>query len=238
MTISIPSRRSLLKAASITTLASILAIGVNPGKASAIIEMFGASSVSSSYTPFPFNTDIGNVIDQSGLSTGYTNGQDQASYLASNPTHAAPFSGNEFTSNGTGGTSGTIDFDLGSVVNVANLVIWNDDFAGLQEFDILASLSSDFSSSTNLGSFIGLDRANGVNYPHDLYDFADINARYIRLDVQSSHDSSVVGLGEVAFGVEASAAVPFEFSPTLGILAVGGIFGISRLRKRSAKLDK
>lgn len=30
-----------------------------------------------------------------------------------------------------------------------------------------------------------------------------------------------------------TAAVPFEFSPTLGLLAVGGIWGISRLRKRA-----
>lgn len=38
---------------------------------------------------------------------------------------------------------------------------------------------------------------------------------------------------------ETSASVPFEFSPTLGILAVGSIFGISRLRKKAAvKLDK
>lgn len=37
-----------------------------------------------------------------------------------------------------------------------------------------------------------------------------------------------------------STSVPFEFSPTLGILAVGSIFGISHLRKKSAayKLDK
>lgn len=38
---------------------------------------------------------------------------------------------------------------------------------------------------------------------------------------------------------ETSASVPFEFSPTLGILAVGSIFGVSRLRKKAAcKLDK
>lgn len=29
-----------------------------------------------------------------------------------------------------------------------------------------------------------------------------------------------------------SAAVPFEFSPTLGLLAVGGVFGVNYLRKR------
>lgn len=35
-----------------------------------------------------------------------------------------------------------------------------------------------------------------------------------------------------------STSVPFEFSPTLGILAVGSIFGLSRLRKKAVKLDK
>ena len=34
-------------------------------------------------------------------------------------------------------------------------------------------------------------------------------------------------------------AVPFEFSPGLGLLAVGGVFGISRLRKKAAtKIEK
>lgn len=34
----------------------------------------------------------------------------------------------------------------------------------------------------------------------------------------------------VAFSVSAT-SVPFEFSPGLGLLTVGGIFGVSRLRK-------
>ena len=39
------------------------------------------------------------------------------------------------------------------------------------------------------------------------------------------------GLAGVPFS-PVSAAVPFEFSPTLGLVAMGGIFGLSRLRKR------
>jgi hypothetical protein len=34
--------------------------------------------------------------------------------------------------------------------------------------------------------------------------------------------------------LSSSASVPFEFSPTLGLLTVGGIIGISRLRKSLA----
>ncbi len=50
---------------------------------------------------------------------------------------------------------------------------------------------------------------------------------------------SITGSGD-GFGMDnvvyasSSAAVPFEFSPTLGLLAVAGVWGVSRLRKRSA----
>lgn len=36
------------------------------------------------------------------------------------------------------------------------------------------------------------------------------------------------------FSIASSAAVPFEFSPTLGLVAMSGIFGLSRLRKRTS----
>lgn len=67
----------------------------------------------------------------------------------------------------------------------------------------------------------------------------NLPATFTNLDsvtIQAQNDS--VAYDNVALN-EASASVPFEFSPTLGILAVGSIFSISRLRKKVAvKLDK
>ncbi|VEP13501.1 conserved hypothetical protein [Hyella patelloides LEGE 07179] len=42
------------------------------------------------------------------------------------------------------------------------------------------------------------------------------------------------GMDNVVYGSSSSASVPFEFSPTLGLLAVGGVLGVSRVRKRLA----
>jgi hypothetical protein len=42
-------------------------------------------------------------------------------------------------------------------------------------------------------------------------------------------------MGGANFSVTAATtAVPFEFSPTLGLVSIGSIFGLSRLRKHLA----
>ena len=45
-------------------------------------------------------------------------------------------------------------------------------------------------------------------------------------------DDEVFFLDNIQVELAPSAAVPFEFSPTLGLLAVGGIWGVSHFRKR------
>lgn len=51
-------------------------------------------------------------------------------------------------------------------------------------------------------------------------------------DADSIPNDEVFFLDNIQVEIASSAAVPFEFSPTLGLLAVGGIWGMSRLRKR------
>ena len=46
------------------------------------------------------------------------------------------------------------------------------------------------------------------------------------------------GVSTLEFSGPSTASVPFEFSPALGLLAVGGLFGGSRLRKRSKDIVK
>lgn len=41
-------------------------------------------------------------------------------------------------------------------------------------------------------------------------------------------------IDNVAWGNASAAAVPFEFSPTLGLLAVGSLWGVNYLRKKRA----
>ena len=50
-------------------------------------------------------------------------------------------------------------------------------------------------------------------------------------------DPSILEGAPVTFSPVDSTSVPFEFFPTLGLLAVGSVWGVSRLRKRAVKLD-
>ena len=73
----------------------------------------------------------------------------------------------------------------------------------------------------------------------DVFNTFNLPTTFTNLDsVRIQAQNNYVAYDNVALN-EASASVPFEFSPTLGILAVGSIFGVSRLRKKAAvKLDK
>ena len=84
--------------------------------------------------------DIGNIIDQSGLSSGYTSGvTDFDTYLGGNPEHTLDALDNEwFASSGV--TSGIVDFDLGGVYSLDRIAVWNEDAAGVSSVDIFRCL--------------------------------------------------------------------------------------------------
>ena len=85
----------------------------------------------------------------------------------------------------------------------------------------------------------------GVEPRQDFNFSTTYTARYVQVTItdnyfgeSGSEGGDRVGMGELLFdGETASASVPFEFSPTLGLFLMGGVFGVSRYAK-SRKANK
>jgi len=220
----------------VSTVAGVISLLIGT-QSSQALTILGASSVSTNmgegFGP------VSNIINQSGLSAGYTNGEDLNTYLATNPTHTNFFSGFEWYSDQPI-TSGNVDFDLGSVFSVANVIIWNEEFQGVNQFRIITASLPDFSDSVDQGLFIAPNNPDGFSYGASPFTFSSSSARYVRLAILTSYNDleiNTAALGEVAFGVDLQ-AVPFEFSPALGI-AILGVAGLAKkILKTKAKINK
>ena len=76
--------------------------------------------------------------------------------------------------------------------------------------------------------------ATAFNDSNNFYGFSDIVFDEINVSVVSSDNAMI--LDNLQTQASATAAVPFEFSPTLGLLLAGGLWGGSHLhRKHRAK---
>lgn len=180
--------------------------------------------------------DIGNTIDQSGLSIGFTSGVDDFdAYFAHDPRHATLAMNNEwFTS--TGVISATISYDLGDTFTVDRFAIWNEEAAGVGQFDLLSSVDG-VNFASVLTSVAPTDHPN-INYPADIYLFTPVNARYFRLDVSdcpqpNGSGAQLCAIGEVAFDGVAYLPAPSPVPGPFSILGGAAAFGFSRkLRRR------
>ena len=180
----------------------------------------------------PLSDPITQAFDQSGLSFGYTEGDDFDAYLAGSPTH--------FSRGGTDvrfqGTSGSITFDFGEIATLETVGLWNFSSFGfiagaITNFSLDASLTPDFSSSTPLGSFIATPPSSNSSTA-EVFTFAPTNAQFIRLSFTgNSGNPNVTAIGEVIF--EESQAVP-EPTTLMGLLLIGGI-GLLTKRQKSIK---
>ncbi len=107
------------------------------------------------------------AIDQSGLSTGFVSGvTDLTSYLGANPTHQSTATSYWISASGAAG--GSVDFDLGSTLPITRFVLWQaNEYADEQidGFTIFTSSVSDFSSSTDVGSFNATDTPSVALHP-------------------------------------------------------------------------
>ncbi|MGK7880433.1 MAG: PEP-CTERM sorting domain-containing protein [Crocosphaera sp.] len=188
--------------------------------------------------PFESSSPITRTFDQSGLSVGYTEGDDFDAYLAGSPTHnsnpttdARSLSGNP---------TGSITFDFGSVSTLESFGLWNfsgNNLLSIVDFSLEVSLTSDFSSSTSLGSFTATVPATLTPSSLEVFSFAPTNAQFIRLNVLTVNGgvgAPRFGIGEVIFeGSEVTETVP-EPSSILGLLLMGGA-GLLAKRQKSIK---
>lgn len=177
---------------------------------------------------------INNIINQSGLSVGYTAGADFDAYLASNPTHQSG-SVNSFFTN-TGSITGSITFDFGTATTLESIAIWNisgilvPQGVSLRNFSLEASSTSDFSSPIALGSFIALQPTADPTPNNGVFTFTPTTARFFRLNTQTNYGGSIVGLGEIVF--EQSQDIPSTPEPSslLGLFLIGGAGFLAKKR--------
>lgn len=171
------------------------------------------------------------LIDQTGLSSGYTSQVTDFDSFVSSTTH-----GNTCGADCTVWASTSpisfpfnIDYDLGGTFAIESLALWNygSSSLGLVDFSIYSSLDSSFTSSTFLGSFTALNPDTSSNIGQ-VFSFATTDSSYIRM-VLNSNGGSIhqVAIGEVAFEIASSVSVPEPASLVLFALGVAGI-GFSR----------
>ncbi len=170
---------------------------------------------------------IYDTINQNGLSTGYISGvTDFDAYIALSPTHTTNFSGYEWFGN-SGETSSSVTYDLGSLMNIDAIALWNESNEGIDTLNLFTSSNGiDFFSLT---SVFPVYNNESSDYLAEVFSFGNVDTRYVRFDMSScgSHYGYACAIGEVAFRTTDSTSVPEP--STLAIFALG-IMGLALRR--------
>lgn len=175
------------------------------------------------------------MINHSGLSAGFISGvTDFDTYIAGNPTHTRnDFQG--WIGPAGGPFTGILDFDLGGSYNVERFAMWNTALgssANVRSFTLFVSDVADFSSATNVGTFVNPQLNSFDPYPVTVFDTLDTTGQYLRLQVNSHYNNgNVVEIGEVALDVTPDNTVPEPGALALVSLALLGL-GASRKAKK------
>lgn len=175
------------------------------------------------------------LLDESGLSAKYINGgTDFAQYAGSGVTHLG-----SSTSNGTGylaPAGATVDIDLGRMLTVRSLALWNDnDAQGVKNFSLSIADNANFTNAVSLGSFVAqygnantfLTYSKGTAAQQ--FDLNDAVGRYVRVTFTNAHSGSNINVGELVFGAEQPREIPEPGSLALTGL---GLLGVATIRRR------
>ncbi len=186
--------------------------------------------------------DIGNTINQSGLSTNFVSGvTDFDTYLAGNPLHNYLADNNEwFTPLNV--TSSTIIYDLGAVYSIARLTLWNEEFSGIASMSVSTSVDPSFATSSSVGVFAPANNPFDQDYAAQVFDLTDTTARYVQLVVtgpQVPNQGNYVSMGEIAFETLAPTTAVPEPSTLIsgGLAALVGLAWRHRQHKAATTFD-
>lgn len=181
---------------------------------------------------------FGNIADtynQNGLSINFISGVDDFdAYLALNPTHTDIFSGYEWFSNDPSNNA-VVTYDLGSVLNIDRLALWNEEISGIGNLNL--SYSTDNVNFSSLASGLTPFDNPAGSYPAEVFSFASTSARYVRFEASGCPQPNPgsfnsCAIGEVAFSISAPRAIP-EPSGLIGTSVIAlGLIGAKVLKSR------
>jgi hypothetical protein len=181
---------------------------------------------------------FGNIADtynQNGLSTSFISGvTDFDAYLALNPVHTNIFQGNEWFSNDPSNNA-VVTYDLGSVLNIDRLALWNEESSGIGTLNLL--YSTDNVNFSSLASGLTPFDNPLADYPAEVFSFASTSARYVRFEASGCPQPNPgsfnsCAIGEVAFSISAPREIP-EPSGMIGTSVIAiGLIGAKVLKSR------
>ena len=205
--------------------------------AAVVLQPIGVTASNEAIASGPFEglSAAERLIDQSGLSVGYTSGvTDFDTYFDSHPTHNGFLGGSSWATE-INVTTATIDFDIGGEFFVDGLVLWNRGFNfgnQIGNFRLLADSDAAFSSPTTLGVYSASgDLGPNSSVGAELFSFSALDVSYIRMEVltpfgppplidDSLQAHPLLSAGEVAFR---AIAVPESNTLTIMNLMVVGV---------------
>lgn len=206
--------------------AAIAATGPTVAQAAAII---APVSVTASSTIGSFWT-ASRVIDQSGLSIGYTAGvTDFDEYLAKGVTHSGAL--NTEWQGAQEARSGRLVFDFGREVTLYKLAIWDENNS------VQRSMSISTPALGLIRSFSPPETREAGYGASPVYAFKPVTTRYLTLDIAGCGSDDEVqtvpwcGLGEIVFADGSGAAIPEPATWAMMILGFAGVGAAMRSRR-------
>lgn len=195
-------------------------INVGAPAPSAIVNTIQPNAVTSSY-----GNSLGTparTINQSGLSTGYTEGVTTfAAATDSTVLHNALGANVWYASDSSGNR--TVTYDLGASYDVRAFGMWGTGPEAITSFNLLASDDASFTTSQNVaGPLTFTNPGSEGSRRAQTWTFTSVRARYFRLSVLTQNHASVMSIGEVVFGGSETVTTATQSDVTYNSAILGG----------------
>jgi len=198
------------------------------GFAGVIVQATSISSPQGSFSTAGY--ELTQIINQSGLSAGYTGGvTDFDSFLAS-ATHDSGVGTTTNTgfTNTAGGFPQQITFNFGSLFSISGLGFWATSNIGtVTEFRLFADDDSDPTNGVGgqLGGTFNAAANGGTASAGQVFSFGAASTQFVHLYVDNTAGGTGLfpGIGEVVFNASNASAVPEPATTALVLIGLAGV---------------